>query len=246
MSFILDALRKSDQQRQRSATPTLTSIQTPAAQARQPALWWYGVLAAVLVGAGILIGWMHQWQAEPTTPAIRPTVNKPLDTSAQKFVATPLPVLSEIPRKTEAPQPSRASTALAQAAPPPSGADTPRDKPAKPEVASQAPAASVAPGPKAAAPAHEEPARPAPGDAARETGVMALTELPPALQQEIPKLAVLAHSYSSKPKSRFVYINDRMWHEEESPAPGLKLEQITPDGMILSYKGYRFRRGANP
>ena len=26
-------------------------------------------------------------------------------------------------------------------------------------------------------------------------------------------------------------------------APGLKLEQITPDGMIFSYKGYRFSRG---
>jgi hypothetical protein len=25
--------------------------------------------------------------------------------------------------------------------------------------------------------------------------------------------------------------------------PGLMLEQITPDGMIFSYKGYRFRHG---
>jgi hypothetical protein len=24
---------------------------------------------------------------------------------------------------------------------------------------------------------------------------------------------------------------------------GLQLEQITPDGMIFSYKGYRFKRG---
>lgn len=79
-------------------------------------------------------------------------------------------------------------------------------------------------------------------DTAKDSGVINMAELPPAIQQELPKLAILAHSYSSKPKARFVFINDRMVHEEESPAPGLKLEQITPDGMIFSYKGYRFRR----
>jgi hypothetical protein len=34
-----------------------------------------------------------------------------------------------------------------------------------------------------------------------------------------------------------------MLHEGEYVASGLRLEQITPDGMIFSYKGYRFSRG---
>jgi hypothetical protein len=34
-----------------------------------------------------------------------------------------------------------------------------------------------------------------------------------------------------------------MLQEGEDLAPGIRLEQITPDGMIFSYKGYRFRRG---
>ena len=59
-------------------------------------------------------------------------------------------------------------------------------------------------------------------------------------------MAVTAHSYSKKPKAGFVFVNDRMLHEEELLAPGLKLERITPDGMIFSYKGYRFRRGLQP
>jgi general secretion pathway protein B len=71
-------------------------------------------------------------------------------------------------------------------------------------------------------------------------------DLPSALQQEIPKLVILIHAYSDTPKSRFILINDRKWHEEDYPAAGLKLEQITPDGVIFSYKGYRFRRGINP
>ena len=51
------------------------------------------------------------------------------------------------------------------------------------------------------------------------------------------------HLYSGKPKDRLVGINDRTLREGDSVEPGLVLEQITPDGMVLSYKGYRFLRG---
>jgi general secretion pathway protein B len=49
--------------------------------------------------------------------------------------------------------------------------------------------------------------------------------------------------YSGKPKDRLVGINDRMLREGASLGPDLVLEQITPDGMVLSYKGYRFLQG---
>lgn len=239
MSFILDALRKSDQQRQRSATPTLMTAQVPAVEARQPALWWYGALAAVLIGAGILIGWMHQWQAEPATPAIQASAPKPPETVAQQFSPPPNVASPVSPRMQETQTPLRESgTTIAPVTP------VPAIVAAKPE-----PAKPVMPGPVAATPVPATPPKPAEHvlaqEVAKDPGVMALAELPPLIQQELPKLSILAHSYSSKPKARFVFINDQMVHEEESPAPGLKLEQITPDGMIFSYKGYRFRRGAN-
>jgi general secretion pathway protein B len=68
-------------------------------------------------------------------------------------------------------------------------------------------------------------------------------ELPSAIQQEIPKLSILFHLYSGNPKDRLVGINDRMLREGDPVAPGLVLEQVTPDGMVLSYKGYRFLHG---
>ncbi|MBI3524335.1 MAG: general secretion pathway protein GspB [Betaproteobacteria bacterium] len=202
MSFILDALRKSDQQRQRHATPTLMTAQTPAAQPKPFAWGWYAVLAVVLIGAGILIGWMHQWQAAPVEAAIQPDAGRPLESSAQKLIPAPLPVTPVVP-----------------------------EKPGKPER--QPPPAAVA-------------ASPAIAGTPPESGVLSLSELPSALQQEIPKLTILVHSYSSKPQDRYVFINDRMWRENEYPLPGLKLEQITPEGVIFSYKGYRFSRSANP
>src|ERR1035437_10685413 len=69
MSYILDALRKSDQQRQRGAAPTLLLGQAAAVAPKQPALLSYGLLALVLLGAGIAIGWLRPWQPEPASPA---------------------------------------------------------------------------------------------------------------------------------------------------------------------------------
>lgn len=243
MSFILDALRKSDQQRQRSATPTLTTAQTTAAPPRQPALLWYGLMAAALVGAGILIGWMHQAPSEPVAMTIPPGPGKPVETRGPAFTAAPLAAAPETFRKPEPPAPQREATTPLPAATPPSLTAVKPPTAVTPPLPGPAVVATTAK--ETAAPRPAEPANPVAGDAQRESSVMLLSELPPAIQQEIPKLSILAHSYSSKPKARFVFINDRMVREEEYPVPGLRLEQITPDGMVFSYRGYRFRRAAN-
>lgn len=55
-------------------------------------------------------------------------------------------------------------------------------------------------------------------------------------------MSISVHAYSSQAGNRLVYINNRLLREGMSLAPGLTLEQITPDGMIFTYKGYRFSR----
>ncbi len=45
------------------------------------------------------------------------------------------------------------------------------------------------------------------------------------------------------PGARLVGINYRILREGDYVVPGLELQQITPDGMIFSFKGFRFRRG---
>jgi general secretion pathway protein B len=80
-------------------------------------------------------------------------------------------------------------------------------------------------------------------DATHEQNATVITELPLSIQQEIPVMTVQIHAYSNIPMNRSVCINFRTLHEGEYMAPGLRLEQITPDGMIFSYKGYRFQHG---
>jgi hypothetical protein len=78
---------------------------------------------------------------------------------------------------------------------------------------------------------------------AQQQQVMQLYELPAAIQREIPDMAVQLHAYSSNPSERLVSINSIRLREGGYLMAGLKLEEITPDGMIFSYKGYRFKRG---
>lgn len=213
MSYILDALRKADQLRRRGAAPTLLTLQPSAVVRKRPAYLKYGLVALVLVGAGIVVGWLRPWQtvpAKPETVAVRPIESKP---------AQPAPPASET-----AAQPAPESSA-----------------PAKPQTdALRREANAPVPGTAGAAP--ERRVDIAAADAAGET-VIAMEDLPPSVLQDLPKIAVSVHAYSDTPTKRLVSIGSRIVREGDYVAPGLQLEQITPDGMILSYKGYRFRRG---
>lgn len=247
MSYILDALRKSEQQRQRGAAPSLLATQVTTAPPRQPAVLIYGLAAAVLLVAGIAIGMLRPWRAE--APAPQPVAVKPPEPVVPPTPPAPAPASVEITIKTERSTP--ATAALPQPAPPPAG-DVPKAQvpaPAHgpaPTLGAPAPnvpsATASIPENKASPPAPERPAATPPPDAAPER-TLTLAELPLSIQQEIPKLSVSFHIYSGNPKSRLVGINDRMLREGDSVEPGLVLEQITPDGMILTYKGYRFLRG---
>lgn len=217
MSYILEALKKSDQQRQRSAAPTLPAATVTVVATKQPV--YYGLLAAVLLGGGIVIGLLRPWQPAHESPEI--AAKSPVQASQQ---VAPAP-LYRTTGKTAQESPKMNSVSIAApavriAAQP----DTP------------APVSAAKPGAVAPAPIKEKPADAAPR-------AMSMAELPLPIQQEIPAMTIQFHAYSSKPANRLVGVNSLMLHEGESLTPGLKLEQITPEGMIFSYKGYRFLHG---
>ncbi len=73
--------------------------------------------------------------------------------------------------------------------------------------------------------------------------VLTFGELPAAVRSGIPELKVSLHSYSQDPRSRLVRINDTTVREGETLSSGTRVEEITPDGVIMSRDGYRFRLG---
>ena len=71
-----------------------------------------------------------------------------------------------------------------------------------------------------------------------------MADLPQSIRRQLPPLQVAVHAYSGTASDRLVSINGSMLREGDLLAPDFRLEQITPDGMIFAYRGYRFRRSA--
>ena len=244
MSYILDALRKSDQLRQRGAAPMLLLGQTAATAPKQPTLLYYGVFALVLLAVGIGIGWLRPWQAVPAPavvsaklpgaeasqqPAPQPDIAPKPGPSAQTSAQNALAATQAVPAP---------ASAAAPAKPKKHASVKPKKRTAQPKVAEVEPKNAAAPAPGRSTGSTQAVAAPLPVS-------MAMADLPLAIQQELPPMSISVHAYSDKAADRLVGINNRLLHEGQDVAPGLRLEHITPNGMILSFKGYKFRRGVH-
>lgn len=74
-------------------------------------------------------------------------------------------------------------------------------------------------------------------------GIRSLSELPLSVQQSLPPVNIEGHIYDENPAMRMIIVNGKIRHEKQAVANSLKLEEITPDGVILSYQGHVFHMG---
>lgn len=68
-----------------------------------------------------------------------------------------------------------------------------------------------------------------------------LEELPASVKSNLPKLKFAGHTYSSIPGDRLIIINSNIRREGDPVEPGLRLEEITWDGVILNFRDIRFQ-----
>jgi general secretion pathway protein B len=232
MSYILDALKKADSERDRGTIPSIHARQVPyMAVSVQPShhiklvLWLIAGLLMVILGA---LAWrmsasMGEAPVQVAAPVIR-LVTPPISTVA----APAAPTVSQ----PVAPPPVVAQT-LAKDKP-----DLPAHAPSKtnPKVAlkSDKPVAVAnAPGPLDALGGT--------GASGVESRIYALNELPDNIQRDLPKLAISGGTYSSNPAQRLLIVNNQVFSENGQPAPGVTVEQIRPNAAVLSFRGYRYR-----
>lgn len=228
MSYILDALRKSDQQRRLGGVPTLAYAQVVPAAPERSAILQNGLRGLILiVSIGMLIVWLRPPLPEPAAIATIAAVAAPPLASPPRPAVPPPAASAKLQ-----PEPTRPEVPAAVALIPALAVPAPRRKPpatARSETRNMPPAAVVA-SPDGA------------GDALPRKP-MASSDLPSSIRKTLPVMSVAVHAYSATPRDRLVSINGRMLREGDTLAPDLKLEQITSDGMIFTYRGYRFRRG---
>ncbi|HEY2676001.1 MAG TPA: general secretion pathway protein GspB [Steroidobacteraceae bacterium] len=213
MSFILDALKKSEIQRQRQTIPGLMESGGPARRNRLP-VW--AVLLAALFAVNIIVMLVllnrHGAPAAPQPPA--PSARAADEKAAEPEHFSPLgaaPVYApEI------------------AVPPGDGAESPA------RISAQHA------GPRAA-PHRSDPLLSDPEVRDENEEVLpTINEVSLSGAQSLPELHLDVHVFATKPADRFVYINMRKYREGGTLQEGPVVERIRRDGVVLNFHGLRF------
>lgn len=225
MSYILDALRRADSERERGAVPSIHSppvpplADDPKPQRGGQSVVLVGVIVVLLLALAGLLAWHLMSGKEPvqvTAPPV-PIAEPPVAQVAPSPAAVPAPVPAP-PVQPPVPPPQ------AQA---PMGAAPILSVPPRP-----------APAPRVAISA--TPALPPAPTAEADTRIYTLGELPANIQRDLPKLVIGGAMYSETPANRMLIINSQVFHEGDKLTPDLVLQEIRLKSAVLKYKGYRY------
>ncbi len=259
MSYILEALKKSEKKRQ-GEQGSLAHLAThePADQEPQPtrrSLWPLLLGIALVINAGVLL--YIFWPAAPQPPSdthtsalhqsakTEPPVNGIVaQTEPPSGVVSPPPAGTRetLPLQVEANSAAHIGAKLETA---PAAVEQLRDgsatasQPQEPtHTATKVQTLQTAP-----ADAPEPPPAPASPVATPEQSAPAiayLNELPLSFRTQLPEMHMSVHVYTGSPQTGVVRINENMLRPGDYLDNRLLLEEITPDGAVFSYLGQWF------
>jgi general secretion pathway protein B len=215
MSFILDALRKSELERQRQSGPSIAELPVARDDRRLPvALLAIGVLLAVNVA--VLMYFLLRDDAAPVAQA-----------PAAVVAAAPATAAATTERTADLPPAPPAESALA--------AEVAASEPMPAMGASDAP---EAPDPTLLPEAPYAP--PGGGTVSYSAAPPSVETLPPQATAGLADLSVDLHIYATDPARRAVFVNGRRYTEGMALAEGPMVEEITRDGIVINHRGQRF------
>ncbi len=238
MSYILDALRKSERERRRGSIPDPLTVQEPLPhEKRKRAVWPFVIMAALLINAvifGLWFGSRYSQKAPVAQEDASQNIHKPqqannLPQSApqikdeQKYIPNKnVPHTGKLsPDILNSKEHRKSQEHLVR-----KGEETNHD------------ITRISPGNTMSAPETEKEIPPP-----DKTKLYSLNELPSSVRQKLPDFSLSVFLYADDPASRMVRVNGNRMKEGQYLTTGLKLEEIIPDGVIFSYMHYRFRIG---
>lgn len=227
MSYILEALKKAEQQRELGRVPGIDSVHEQAhggARGR----WLWVVTGVLILNAAVLLVlfWPDQRQDVGVDAAIE--LEPARQTAAYQAAA-----ISE----------RRESSAAAQV----EEREAPNEVSVQPQLSAQTLNELRQPGEVASPVALDDAAIPHP---AREPAAKPDTAAQLPVWPQIPaylfeqlsgSLRLDVHVFASEPAERFVLINLKKYHQGQQLQEGPRLDAITAEGVILSFGGERFR-----
>jgi general secretion pathway protein B len=235
MSFILDALKKSESDRQRQSGPALFEVKVTPPKPRFP--YWALALAALLVINIVIGAWVFlRRPASGEAPAAQ-SVAAPVPSTPPN--ATPSAV-AKPPAGEPAPA---AAVALPPASQPLAAATIPVSRPEPVLSDSESKNAPLNPDdyePAVAAGKQDPDQRGAHVRSGTESGLPSYADAASNPDLHLPALRIDLHVYAANPQERFVLINMRRLHEGDVLPEGGRVEGITPEGAIVSFRGTKF------
>jgi general secretion pathway protein B len=235
MSFILDALKKSEIERQRQSVPGLMDTRSVQRRSRLP-IW--ALALGVLLGINLLVLTFVLWRKE-TPPAHASRAADTATATAATAAAAAEPAAADPSSATAHFSPLDSAPVYAPEIPVPAE-----------DGAAPAPSPAAHPGSGGAlgsAPAHathrSDPLltdRQAQEDDDNQEILPSINEISLSGAQALPELHLDVHVYGTRPAERFVYINMRKYHEGATLQEGPVIERIRRDGVVLNYQGVRF------
>lgn len=221
MSYILDALRKSETERRQGKVPDLGhQVQLIHGAGRKKGIaagvW---IALALLVNAGVLavVFWPR---AVPTSVDLEPSQTS---------------VAGSVQRESDDAPSSSAVVEKEKIDPPAPVTDAP--------VESEPAAVAEAEKPTIIVPSvSREKTQEVLSESPNSDRVPHLIELPLSFQKSVPDLTFNSHIYASDPQARRVMINGQYLKPGDS-FDGITVDRITEDGVVLRKQGQQFRVG---
>jgi general secretion pathway protein B len=210
MSFILDALRKSETERQHKGSAEFANVPTSDDRREGPPAWLWVLGALLLINLAVLIGIFLRPDVAPEPVAAAPP-------PAQPVVET---------RAEEEPRGDFASRVAAARENAPAVEEAPPSVEEAPAAITTPPIATPVAAPVVASP----PANALP----------TIHEVRAQGRVSLPDLHVDIHVFSEVASDRFVFINMNKHKEGSQLAEGPLVKEITPDGVVLSMNGTTF------
>jgi general secretion pathway protein B len=256
MSYILEALKKAQAERQLGNAPTIHAAQpVPAPQVssgagRRPLYVGLGAGALVVVLGALLL-----WHRAPA-PAAHVVAQAPAATVAPAMTAPAAPAAPLAATRTPAAAEDASAAPVVSVPPAPPRSARAAEAPARSTgsgaktAAAAGPHANAAPVATSAAMPATPPASPAPSPAqapapsrapAPEESLPYLAQLPDAVQREVPRVVFGGYMYSANPADRLLIVDKALRHEGDEVAPGLVLEKLLPKAAVMNYRGKRYR-----
>ncbi len=230
MSFILDALKKSELERQRQSIPGLVDS---GAMAPRPRLPMWAIALGVLLAVNLMVlifvlarGWFQSSHAPVTAVAApaAPVVQAPRGATAAADTQSHFSPMDSPPQY--------APEIPVVPAPP-----TPVAPSARPETAASSGTRTVR---RADPLLTDDGTKSSDSSADNDEVLPTINEISLSGAQTMPELHLDVHVFATRPADRFVYVNMRKYHEGATLEEGPTVEHIRRDGVVLNYQGLRF------